>query len=61
MKYKHKKSQGVYEVVCHAVVEATLEVVVVYRNINNPVEVWVRPIKEFYDGRFEPVSKVEIQ
>lgn len=60
MKYKHKKSQGVYEVVCHAVVEATLEAVVVYRSIKNPVEVWVRPIAEFYDGRFEPVHEVKI-
>ena len=30
--------------------------VVIYRNVENNDEVWVRPKYEFYDGRFEAVE-----
>jgi hypothetical protein len=31
--------------------------VVVYRNINDQEEVWVRPKTEFFDGRFENIKE----
>lgn len=30
--------------------------VAVYANINDPTELWVRPVEEFKDGRFELVK-----
>ena len=49
--YRHKKTNGVYRVGCIAQMEADLTPVVVYAR---DAEVWVRPLSEFCDGRFEP-------
>ena len=48
----HKKSNILYLFLCEATIEATGESVVVYRGLDTG-ETWVRPSKEFYDGRFE--------
>jgi len=48
--YRHKKTNGVYRVGCIARMEADLTPVVVYAK---DAEVWVRPLLEFCDGRFE--------
>lgn len=48
----HKKSDTLYLFLCEATIEATGESVVVYRGLNTG-KTWVRPSKEFYDGRFE--------
>lgn len=53
--YRHKKTGGVYEVICNATIERTLELAVVYRNTKTG-ERWVRPAAEFNDGRFERVA-----
>jgi hypothetical protein len=47
----HVKSNGHYRVLCEAEVEATLEKVVVYKNISTN-RIWTRPYAEFHDGRF---------
>jgi hypothetical protein len=52
--YRHKKTKGLYSVVCIARIEATGEQVTVYKNISSD-EIWVRPSSEFNDGRFEKV------
>ena len=52
--YRHKKPGGVYEVICNATVEKTMELAVVYRSLKTG-ERWVRPAAEFNDGRFERV------
>lgn len=33
--------------------------VVVYRSIIDETEIWVRPVEEFFDGRFELVTNTE--
>lgn len=50
--YRHTNSGGDYEVLYVAKHETTLELVVVYRNLMTQ-EVWVRPLVQFCDGRFE--------
>lgn len=58
--YRHKKTGGIYEVICNAHIEATLELAVVYRNTVTG-ERWVRPAAEFNDGRFERVTPPNTQ
>ena len=48
--WRHVKTGREYEVICGALAEATHEMVVVYRGPDS-VE-WVRPAREFFDGRF---------
>ena len=50
--YRHKKTAGIYEVICDATRETDGELMVVYRNTATG-ERWVRPATEFNDGRFE--------
>ncbi|MBF0350920.1 MAG: hypothetical protein HQM11_07790 [SAR324 cluster bacterium] len=61
--YRHKKTDGIYEVICNAYIEATFddthELVVVYRNTVTG-ERWVRLASEFNDGRFERITIKEI-
>lgn len=54
-RYKHKKTGGIYSVICNANIEKTGELVVVYQN-EKTGERWVRPADEFNDGRFERIT-----
>lgn len=51
--HTHIKTKGKYRLVTHAILEKTLEPYVVYDDEHG--NVWLRPDKEFYDGRFEPI------
>jgi hypothetical protein len=51
MEVRHVKSGRDYVVVCEAVIEATMTDAVVYRSVDGD-KVWVRPMREFCDGRF---------
>ncbi len=51
MEVTHVKTGGAYTVVCEATIEATMTPAVVYRR-DADGGVWVRPTKEFCDGRF---------
>jgi hypothetical protein len=51
--HKHLKSGGLYRVIGHGFIEATVEPATIYEATNGVV--WIRPSKEFNDGRFEPV------
>lgn len=53
--WQHRKG-GLYEVLHHAVNEADLRPVVVYRSLKDN-KIWVRPMGEFYDGRFTRYDK----
>lgn len=53
--YRHKKTGGIYSVICNANIEKTGEPAVVYRN-ERTGEQWVRPAIEFNDGRFERID-----
>jgi hypothetical protein len=53
--YRHKKSGGIYGVVCNATSEHDSVLLVVYRNLETG-ERWVRPAEEFNDGRFDRVA-----
>lgn len=44
----------------HALIEATKELAVVYRSVENG-QVWVLPYKEFMDGRFIRVSCEDVR
>lgn len=47
----HKKTGHRYEIVTFGLIEATLEPSVVYRSDKG--QVWIRPVTEFFDGRFQ--------
>ncbi len=53
--YRHKKTGGIYEVICNATRESDGALMVVYRNTETG-DRWVRPADEFGDGRFERVD-----
>jgi len=50
--YRHKKTGGIYEVICNATRESDGVLLVVYKNTKTG-DRWVRPSAEFCDGRFE--------
>lgn len=50
--YRHRKTGGLYTLLFEAILEKNLERVVVYR-CTETGKLWVRPYKEFFDGRFE--------
>lgn len=56
IRYVHRRSRRIYEIVAFAAVEATLLPVVVYRNTNTGAT-FTRPEAEFFDGRFEPIME----
>lgn len=49
--YKHLRTGGTYRIVMTAICEADSVEMTVYQSLDTG-EVWVRPTKEFYDGRF---------
>lgn len=53
--YRHRKTGGIYGVICNATRENDGELLVVYRNMETG-DRWVRPASEFNDGRFERVA-----
>ncbi|MCY4336670.1 MAG: DUF1653 domain-containing protein [Litoreibacter sp.] len=52
--HAHRKG-GRYRVIMHAVLEADRSEVVVYDDAEGCV--WVRPVAEFYDGRFAALGE----
>ena len=55
--YYHLKSHGLYRVISKSArLETTLEPMVVYKNITTG-DVWIRPKKEFFDGRFKQINE----
>lgn len=52
--WRHYKG-GVVQVICTAKEEATLRLVVVYRNTRKAQQIWTRPLQEFMDGRFTKI------
>lgn len=54
--WKHLKTGNTYEVLMHGFIEATQECVVIYKRVGQNFA-WVRPYKEFMDGRFEQIDK----
>lgn len=62
----HRKSGHLYLWKGLTMIEATGEQAVMYRRFLAPVgdpfiyTLWIRPAREFYDGRFEQVHSVDI-
>ena len=57
-RWVHVKSGTTYVVRMNVLIEATLEpAVVYYQQHGDPDVTWCRPASEFFDGRFELVSK----
>ena len=54
--YRHIKTGRLYQVVCLGLIESDQVMAVVYRSLVDDV-VWIRPLTEFNDGRFEFVKK----
>lgn len=55
----HLKTGHVYRIVDIALVEASLEPVVVYRRVGSATT-WIRPATEFFDGRFQMRAKAGV-
>ena len=54
--FLHTKSGNMYEVLHIAVDEKSLVSNVVYRDVDNGL-IWIRPVDEFFDGRFKEVYR----
>lgn len=52
-KLQHVKTGGLYQIICLAKIEATLEDAYVYQALSN-MTYWIRPKAEMQDGRFIP-------
>jgi hypothetical protein len=58
--YRHVKTNGEYQVLVEwALLEHNQEPHVVYKSMVDN-KVWVRPYKEFFDGRFTRITDDEI-
>jgi len=56
IRYRHKKTGGVYRVLhATALIEADMSLAVVYQSEKDGT-VWVRPTREFLDGRFDRIG-----
>ena len=53
--WKHKKRKTVYEILGFCIIEETGEVGIIYKVVKASPMMWVRPVVEFFDGRFEKV------
>lgn len=58
--WRHKKSGGLYRIINHVQIEATMTPAVTYMAIGGGT-IWVRPLTEFNDGRFEKVEDAAIR
>ena len=54
--WRHEKTGKHYEVLGTGYIEATLTPCVIYRRKSGDDIVWVRPLEEFLDGRFEDIN-----
>lgn len=54
--YKHLQTNRIYCLLTHATDKSTGEDMVVYQSVKTG-RIWIRPSQEFFDGRFEEVSK----
>ena len=54
--FRHKKSGGIYKLLHTGKLEWTLQKVVIYTKASGGDTVWVRPLTEWLDGRFEIVD-----
>ena len=52
--HRHRKG-GHYRVLSHGILEKDRSDVVIYDDAKG--QVWVRPVAEFYDGRFEALAE----
>jgi hypothetical protein len=50
--YRHIKTGGLYLLLGDCLIESDKTLAVIYRSMSDG-QVWVRPTKEFFDGRFE--------
>lgn len=53
--FRHKKTGGIYAVICNAARESDGVLMIVYRNVVTG-DRWIRPAAEFNDGRFEAMG-----
>lgn len=58
--FKHRKTDNYYFIIGEVVLENTLEEAIIYKDIKSG-RVWVRPKKEFMDGRFEKVNRYSFE
>ncbi len=64
--YRHKKRGTIYDIVGGGIAQASNapiqdgDPVVVYQSIDND-QIWIRPVAEFYDGRFETLTREQVE
>ncbi len=59
--YRHKKRGTLYTIINHGTLQLNQSdqddaLCVIYRNVVDDGKIWIRPITEFMDGRFEFVE-----
>ena len=54
-RFRHRKRGHIYQVISTGILERTMEPVVIYQSEDDG-RIWVRPVGEFTDGRFEPIK-----
>lgn len=54
--WRHKKTNTLYKIKDLVVIESTVTLAVSYTNLSSSEIIWVRPLDEFLDGRFERVN-----
>jgi hypothetical protein len=53
--YKHLRTNRIYALLMHASDKTTGEEVVVFQSVKTG-RIWIRPSREFFDGRYQEVS-----
>jgi len=64
--YRHKKRGTIYDIIGGGAAQASkapiqdCDPVIVYQSIDND-QIYVRPAGEFYDGRFEELTREQVE
>lgn len=53
--YRHVKTGGLYLLLGDCLIESDKTMAIIYKSLEDG-QVWVRPTKDFFDGRFELVG-----
>ena len=59
--WRHKKTGTIYRILTVGLLEKNLEPHVIYtEECDDECPLWIRPVSEFLDGRFEPEPALDL-